>query len=103
MLVSRWMTRAAIFRLMALLLLLVTGAELFACEMIEPEQCESFGSSGSTGGAPAGDNCICCCAHVVVIAPFALAPVAEGVTELAPIDHPKPEYKSLSIYHPPKF
>jgi hypothetical protein len=52
MLVSRWMTRAAIFRLMAILLLLVTGAEVFACEMIEPDQCESFGSSGSTSGAP---------------------------------------------------
>ena len=102
MLASRWMTRAALFRLMALLLLLVTGAEVFACEMIEPEQCESFESPGSTGGAPSGDNCICCCTHVVVIAPFALAPVSEGVTEVTPIGHPKPKYQSFSIYHPPK-
>ena len=103
MLVSKWMTRAATFRLIAILLLLVTGAEVFACEMVEPEQCESFGSSGSTSGAPSGDNCICCCTHVVVIAPFALAPVAEGVAELVPIAQPKPAYQSFSIYHPPKF
>lgn len=102
MLVSKWMTRAATFRLMAILLLLVTGAEVFACEMVEPEQCESFGSSGSTSGAPSGDNCICCCTHVVVIAPFALAPVSEGFTEVTPVGHPKPKYQSFSIYHPPK-
>ena len=96
------MTRAATFRLMALLLLLVTGVEMIACELIEPERCESFGSSSPAGDAPGGDDCICCCSHIVMIAPFALAPAAEGVSEQIHFWRPKPQHKSFPVYHPPK-
>ncbi len=97
------MTRLTLFRLVAIALLLVTGAELFACEIFEPQFCESFGSSGSTNDAPAGDKCLCCCAHVVVIAPLAISPIEEGISVLFPLEPPKPQCKSFSIYHPPKF
>lgn len=94
------MTRMAIFRLAALTLLLLTGAELFACEMIDPQNCESFGFPKS--GAVGSDNCICCCTHVVVVIPTPLFPIAERVTNVMTPVAPKPERKSFSIYHPPR-
>lgn len=92
------MTRTSIFRLAALILLLLTGAELFACEMIDPQNCESFGFPTSAGG----DNCICCCTHVVVPDMMVLLPIAERVTSVMGSVAPKPKHKSFSIYHPPR-
>ena len=92
------MTRTSIFRLAALFLLLLTGAELFACEMIDPQNCEGFGFPKSG----ADDNCICCCTHIVVADMIVLHPIAERVTSVMTSVAPKPEHKSFSIYHPPR-
>jgi len=96
------MARIAIFRFAAVFLLLLTGAELFACEMIDPQNCESFGFPQSDGAGSAGDNCICCCTHVVVVTCTPLFPVVERVAGVMPPETSKPEFKSLSIYHPPR-
>ena len=102
MLASTCMTRPVIVRLIAVFLLLMTGAELVACEMLDPVQCENFGTSAPADDGPLDDGCICCCAHVVVIARFVLAPAAEGVFTPAAVEPQKPHRQAVSIYHPPK-
>ena len=93
----------ALFRLAAVILLLVTGAELFACDLIAPDSCESFGFP-SNDGAPAqsDDGCICCCAHIIIAEPPALPVSGESVAVLDSTAPSAPESEPLSIYHPPK-
>ncbi len=96
------MIRARIFRLSAVLLLLLMGVDLIACDVLAPEQCESFGYPSGQQSQKVDDNCICCCAHIV-LASFAPLVVTAGVAGvLAAEDPPKAEYQSSSIYHPPK-
>jgi hypothetical protein len=83
-------------------LLLITGAELFACEALAPEQCESFGLPQSETGPGADDNCLCCCSHIVVGEPLELGVAREAVSTVEPEDPPKVERQAASIYHPPK-
>lgn len=97
------MRRKTVFHITALLFLLLTGVELFACEMIEPQNCESFGFPNSGGDNLAGDNCICCCTHVVVTMATPLSPIAEQVTGMTRPAAAKPRYRSIPVYHPPKF
>lgn len=96
------MSRSHIFRLAAVLLLLLMGVELIACEVLAPEQCESFGYPSGQQSQKVDDNCICCCAHIVLASFVPLAVTAGVVRVLDPEDPPKPEYQSSSVYHPPR-
>jgi hypothetical protein len=96
------MTGNATFRLAAVILLLWTGGDLFACEMIGAQSCESFGLTQTDAGGSEDDGCICCCTHVVVVNPMPVLPVTELVTAVMNPAAPKPKYKSFSIYHPPR-
>ena len=87
---------------MAALLLLLTGAELYACEVLSPGQCESFGVAQDPDARQADDSCICCCPHVIVVQPVLLDTSAGFVTILAPMAPPPVEKQSFGIYHPPK-
>lgn len=91
-----------LFRLAAILLLLVTGAELFACEILAPEQCESFGYPADSGSTAADDNCICCCAHVIVAEPFELKASNEAVLLLDAQNPAFPQSRTLTFYRPPR-
>ena len=96
------MTRLAFFRFAAVFLLLITGAELFACEVLAPEQCESFGLPQGGETQDRDDNCLCCCAHIVVGEPLRLEVTSEAVSIVEPEDPPKAERQPSAIYHPPK-
>lgn len=95
------MSRIAIFRLAAVVILLLTGVELFACDMLAPNQCESFGMPG-TSPDQQDDNCICCCTHIVVVEPVVLAPQPEPVMTVSVLDPAQPHYDPPAIYHPPR-
>jgi hypothetical protein len=83
-------------------LLLLTSAELFACELMAPDRCESFGFPQDNGSSTTDDNCICCCTHILIAEPIALEACSETVAVVdAPTPVP-PESEPLSIYHPPK-
>lgn len=89
----------------AVLLLLITGAELFACELIAPGQCESFGfpSDNSNPANPSNDdNCICCCTHILITEPVTLEACGEAALALEAPTVAAPESEPLSVYHPPK-
>ncbi len=72
---SIWPT---IVRSIALVFLLMTAAEVFGCELLSSPSCElsnPLGDSGR-GGNPSGDECFCCCHHIVLgPPPISLAPL----------------------------
>ena len=96
------MTRASIFRLTAVALLLLMGVELFTCELLGIEQCESFGIPSDHQEPGDGDSCICCCPHIVVASVFNLDISSAVVGAVTPADPPKTELTSQPFYHPPR-
>lgn len=96
------MARIAIFRLAALTLLLFTGVDLFACEMIAPQNCEEFGYPQSGTDRSSSDNCICCCTHIVIAIPAPIFALAERMEDVTPLAVPKSESTAFPIYHPPR-
>ena len=90
------------FRFAAVLLLLLTGAELFACEIIAPDRCESFGFPSDNPDSAGDDNCICCCAHILIASPIILGACGEAVAISDSPTPAPPESEPLSVYHPPK-
>lgn len=96
------MARASTLRLVAVFLLLLTSAELYACEVLAPEQCESFGYPQDGSPQRSDDNCICCCSHVMVVQPMLLDASVLVITSLDPTEHRQVERQPSSIYHPPK-
>lgn len=94
--------RPTAFRLAAVLMLLLTGFELFTCELIAPGTCELMNPGG--GGKPDHSNCGngCCCCHVVVSSVFVLAP-AEAVWPPPPLpEAERPISFPTLIDHPPR-
>lgn len=94
-------SRVTIFRIGAIVMLLLTGIELVACEVVSPAACELSGNQ-SAPTTDSGDQCLCCCSHIVVAAMIMIEPVAEA----AALD-PSPRvafasFESVRIYHPPK-
>lgn len=96
------MSRSLIYRVVAAAFLLLIGAELFACEAIAPERCESFGFPKENSSQPGDDNCICCCTHVVVLGPLLLDVSAPATTTADPADPTAVEGPPALIYHPPR-
>jgi hypothetical protein len=92
--------RTLLVRIAALLLLLIAGAELYACDIADACTAASLRDSGQGCDDPGGDNCICCCHHVVPVTVVALEPgeivlpegpaepVIQLLTASLPIDHP---------------
>lgn len=94
-----------IVRFMALALLLLTGGEVLACDLVSPAYCKLSGAQhGTTSGQDdsGGDTCLCCCTHY--IAPVHMNFVqfdAVGVPPvLVPVRSPLPE--PACILHPPR-
>ena len=90
------------FRFTAIFLVLFTAVEVFACDLIPSSNCYISNTSPLDKHPPpdSGDNCMCCCAHLVMtkhidFTPQFLAipaPAEESVEQPmlvpSPIDHP---------------
>ena len=83
----------------AILLLLLTGVELVACEMIAPQNCEAFGTQTNSD---TDDGCICCCHHITVTPVFSLETSYAPVEVVEAAHPPKPRSFSRPLYHPPR-
>lgn len=58
-------------RVVTLLVLLLAATEIFACDLISPDSCIfSSHSTPDTSEGGSGDGWLCCCAHIVVVAPI---------------------------------
>lgn len=93
--------RRTVFRIAAIVMLLLTGVELFACEMLFPNGCEPQGQHGSQQTQP-DDCCLCCCRHVVAVHPMPLDQRQAVVAGLVAPEPGRPESRPSRIYHPPK-
>ena len=94
-------SRLTIFRIAAVIILLLTGVELIACEVFSPASCEISGVPGGQS-TDSGDACLCCCSHIVVRLPLVFEPTEE-IVALKPVPPvPVSSFEPASIYHPPK-
>jgi hypothetical protein len=93
--------RSKVFWIAALAMLLLTGMELIACEVISPETCEIAGAAGDQS-PDSGDACLCCCPHVAIAAPMVLGRADEAVALDPPPSVAFPSFETASIFHPPK-
>lgn len=95
------MLRSVTVRFLAALILLIAGAGVYACDI--SDACV-FPGSGSGGGCdqPSGDNCLCCCQHVVPVSIFALE--RGDIVFREPVHEPLASLLSLPLLidHPPQ-
>ena len=94
-----WLTSV---RTVAILVLLLTGVELVACDLISPDICQLQGTTRDTEQASGCDTCLCCCTHLAIPSVVPISP-AERVMCVLPL----PSALELvapptSIYHPPR-
>ena len=76
----RSFSRLGLWRMVALLLLLYGAFDLLA---IDTGLWNPARSAASCDDSPNGDDCYCCCAHIVVIPPVALRPAERAVLFVA--------------------
>ena len=96
---------ARTLRLVAVFLLLIAGAEAYACDVADA--CISGAPSQTSPQSddcdqPLGDNCICCCHHVVPVAIFVLQPAEWVLEQPAPQLIPHLLSVPTHIDHPPQ-
>jgi hypothetical protein len=104
MLRSKKMVRMPAIRLVAVLALLILAGDILACGVLSSGHCEGLRvPSDDMRLHQSHDHCICCCTHVVVVAPLSL-PEPAGFTEMVMVaGSPHALQAATSIYHPPKF
>jgi hypothetical protein len=96
-------SRTIVLRFVAVLLLAMAAGEVYACDV--SDTCLNFNQSGSVNDCdqPSGDNCVCCCHHIVPpVSPLSLQ-VGEIIDQQSPSE---PQNRLLSrpshIDHPPQ-
>ena len=94
-------SRVTVFRIAAVIILLLTAVELIACEVFCHATCEISGAPGGHS-TNSGDACLCCCFHIVVRTPLVFEPTEEAIAlePLPPI--PFSSFECARIYHPPR-
>ena len=98
--------RTTTIRIVAVLLLLIAGAEIYACDVSDSCIAGSENRSSQQSNdcdQPAGDNCLCCCHHVVPVAVFVLEAAEQVVDKPAPPLMSQLAAVPAHIDHPPKF
>ena len=97
--------RRTVVRSMAVVFLLMTAAEVFGCELLSSPSCELSSPAGDSGqsGHRSGDECFCCCHHIVL----GQSPIV--LTALEPVELLVPafpdsafEFFTPSIDQPPR-
>src|SRR6516162_2086573 len=92
------------YRSAAVIILLIAAFEFFGCALCSGDTCEFQGNFGDQTHqtTSSGDQCLCCCGHLLVstavhVAPSAIVTAAPGVPlpeRLVPSQRP--------VYHPPR-
>jgi hypothetical protein len=91
------------FRFTALFLVLFTAVEVLACDLLPSNDCfVSHSSSDKSQGQNSGDNCMCCCAHIVIVAPLAPMPSQVTFAFERDLQVQQPSLLALTIDHPPQ-
>jgi len=94
-------SRFNLLRVVAILLLLVAGAEVYACD-ISDACVSSAAGQNSDCDQPSGDNCLCCCHHVVPVTIVTLEAAEYVCDGTPPAVAVHAATMSLPIEHPPQ-
>lgn len=93
-------------RLVTVFVLLMAATEICACQLISPDSCifSTHHTTNDSDEGASGDGCLCCCAHIVVVAPVRpLAPLG-FVARALPLEIVRtPDVPPSRIEHPPRF
>lgn len=95
----RWSVRSA-----AAVILFIAAFEILGCALCSEDTCELQGSMThqSHQTSPSGDQCLCCCGHLMVAAAVHIEPVT-AVTLATPGEPIQPTIeRQSSVYHPPR-
>jgi len=97
-------SRITVFRAIAVAVLLLTGVEMVACELVSPGACEIAGTSDDNGTSKQadGDSCLCCCFHIVVSPQIELTPTIDSAPTFVLAQCNPPSAETPHIYHPPR-
>jgi hypothetical protein len=92
------------FRLTAIFLVLFTAVEVLACDLLPNSDCyiSQTQSQHKHQGPTSGDNCMCCCAHLVVSKRVTLVPPVLIVPAVREENAEQPLLAPSSIDHPPQ-
>ena len=95
-----WILRSVV----AVFLLLLATTEILACDAIASPACPfSTHSTNDSDDGCCGDGCLCCCAHIVVVAPIVPIAPLEYVAPAVTFDvRPTPDVPLNRIEHPPR-
>jgi hypothetical protein len=89
-----------LLRIVAVLMLAMAAAEGYACDL--SDACLTGTAETDRCDAPLGDNCLCCCNHLVPGIVFRLAPADAVYQEPPPEPVAHVLSRSLPIDHPPQ-
>jgi hypothetical protein len=92
-------------RVVTLLVLLMATTEIFACQLISPDTCLfSTHTDRDSDQTCSGDGCLCCCAHIVVVAPIVPLASLGFISQAFPVKEiQSPDFTPSGIEHPPRF
>lgn len=96
---SRWPTRSA-----AAVILFLAAFEIFGCMLCSADTCQLAGTltHQSHQTKSSGDDCLCCCGHLLVASAVHIEPVT--LVALGP--QPEPTQATIerhaAVYHPPR-
>lgn len=93
-----------LYRVAAILLLLLAAGELLACHVLSAARCEISGSASGCDpdDGNSGDECLCCCRHIVVVPPLVLMPGLRFEFFPPPAEAGRTSAVSLPLDHPPR-
>jgi hypothetical protein len=95
------------FRLTAILLVLFASVEVLACDFLPSSDCYISSkvqdhNKNQVQVPDSCDNCLCCCAHVVVVKPVVLIPQETLVSSAPEMTVEQPLFGPARIDHPPQ-
>jgi hypothetical protein len=92
-------------RSVTLLILLLAATEILACQLVSPDTCiYSNHSTHDSDQDCSGDGCLCCCTHIVVVAPIGPLARLGFISRAVPVDNVQtPDFPPSGIEHPPRF
>lgn len=93
----------SIVRAVAVLFLLMSATEVFACDLLPSPSCELGIPAGDSDATQSNDDCFCCCHHVVAAnRPVTLTPCESVEIIVATVTNPVLESYSPAIDQPPR-
>ncbi|MBS1821302.1 MAG: hypothetical protein JST61_04920 [Acidobacteria bacterium] len=93
------------FRLTAVFLVLFTAVEVLACDLLPSSDCYISNTNPPLNKhhAPnSGDNCMCCCAHLVLTKHLDFTPYVVSIPAPREISVEQPLLAPRPIDHPPQ-